>query len=93
MWGYGWFSMAFMWIGILLGIVAIIAALVALAWWLGRSPLLLQSRDRAAALDTLARRYAASEMDEATFQRMRGQIQGADDHEAERPAERQHTAV
>lgn len=92
MWGYGWFGMGFAWLSIVLGIGLIIAALLVLAWWAQRlfaAPPIRATRDRTSALDTLAQRFAAGELDEATFERMRAQIQGLPAHEPNREVDRE----
>lgn len=94
MWGYGWYSMSWMWIGIVLGIAVIVAAMILLAWWGGHSATPpAPPYDRASALETLAHRYANGEMDEATFERMRTQIQALPDRAADRLGEHERMGV
>jgi putative membrane protein len=81
MWGYGWMGAGMMWASLLLGAVVIIAILALLLPWLTHQRGSERLPESGTGLDILARRYARGEMDEATYERMRGRLLSMADQE------------
>lgn len=78
MWGYGfsWGGALMMLISTLIGIAILIVILLVVVRWWNRSSVPYQNEPvKPSATQILEQRYARGEIDEATFQRMRDQLQ------------------